>query len=200
MRGPTAWAVTAVLLVVATGCTAISAGEPVPGVTSGSTENTVAPPVTQPALSFGRFTSQPCQILRREQLAASGTTKDPGEAKTQVVGPECGWQADAVSGTHIAVTFLTNTRGLDALYSTRDEGFGYFAPTEVSGYPAVNTDNRKPIGRTTPEGVCFTAVAVAKAVAFQVHVTAFNPNPDNDAPCKASERIAAMVLENLRAG
>ncbi|MFB9903438.1 DUF3558 domain-containing protein [Allokutzneria oryzae] len=186
----------ALATVVVSGCSSVGVEQAPPE--TGSADSTTPPEITQPALTFGRFISDPCQLVSREQLATIGIIADPGKATTEVIGPECSWEADKTTDTGIAVILMTNSAGLDSVYMTRAEG--YFAETRIGNYPAVNTDNKKPVGRTTPFGDCSTAVAIAKSVAFRVTAHAYKPNPDYEEPCRASDRVANWVLETLKAG
>ncbi|MFB9903440.1 DUF3558 domain-containing protein [Allokutzneria oryzae] len=179
------------------GCAPTSSGQATPETRSA--DSAIAPPITQPALSFGRFTSEPCQLVRREQLATIGIVADPGKVTTEIIGPECTWHADKSNDTTIAVTLMVDSAGLDSAYMSRNDG--YFAETRIGGYPAVNTDIKKPpAGRTTAFGSCFTAVGIAKSVAFRVSAHASVLHPDYEEPCRASDRVANWVLETLKAG
>ncbi|MCP3803939.1 DUF3558 domain-containing protein [Allokutzneria sp. A3M-2-11 16] len=188
------WAICSVLVLA--GCAPVTAGEPTEVVRG--PDSTVPPPITQPTLSFEKFLAKPCDLLSREQLASIGITTDPGKATTEVIGPRCRWEADKSMDTGISVTLMTYSDGLDSAYHRRD--LGYFKETAIGGYPAVNTDNAKPVGRTTPIGSCDTAVGIAKSVAFRAGVIAHKPNPDYEQPCTASDRVASWVLEKLKTG
>ncbi|MCP3803673.1 DUF3558 domain-containing protein [Allokutzneria sp. A3M-2-11 16] len=186
------WLCCAVVL-VASGCSQAAVGQP----TEVARRSDGPPPFTQPVLSFEKFLAKPCDVLTREQLAMIGVLTDPGRMTSYPLGPGCRWQADKSMDTSIAVTLFANGAGLGPAYEDRD---GYFAETTIGGYPALNTDNAQPIGRTTPVASCYTTVGIAPLLAYQVQAYAHKPHPDYEQPCKPADRVALWVLEKLKAG
>ncbi|WP_256388085.1 DUF3558 domain-containing protein [Allokutzneria sp. NRRL B-24872] len=178
------------------GCGQAIVGQPTEIVRS--PDSTVPPPLTQPALSYESFLARSCDVLTREQLASIGIIANPGRPTTYPLGPACRWEADKSTDTSIAVTLLANGAGLGPIYKSRESG--YFAEITIGGYPAVNGDNVKPVGRTTPVGMCFTTVGIAPLLAYQVQAASSPRHPDYEQPCKASDRVAAWVLEKLKTG
>ncbi|WP_086826497.1 DUF3558 domain-containing protein [Allokutzneria sp. NRRL B-24872] len=187
------WALCCVLLLA--GCAEVTTGQPTEIVRG--PDSTVPPPYTQPALSFEKYLAKPCDLLSREQLSTIGIVIDQGKIETSPLGPDCVWQADKSMDTGIVVSLLDKGAGLGPAY--RNRGWGYFAETTIGGYPAINTDNVKPVGRATPVGMCFTTVGIAPLLAFKVQAVTHKPNPDYEQPCKVSDRVATWVLEKLRA-
>ncbi|GAA3987151.1 hypothetical protein GCM10022247_01820 [Allokutzneria multivorans] len=188
------WALCCLLVLAA--CGQVTVGQPTEFVRGA--DSTVPPPITQLELSFKRFLANPCDLLSREQLVTIGIVADPGKVEASPLGPDCVWQADRSMDTGIAVSLLDKGAGLGPAYQNR--GWGYFAETTIGGYPAIHTDNVKPVGRATPVGMCFTTVGIAPLVAFKVQAVTHQPNPDYEQPCKASDRVATWVLEKLKAG
>jgi hypothetical protein len=192
----------AAALVVAAGCTTKNDGNATPGATTtttvaaGSTTKSAAagdvPAITGPELDLSKFGS-PCEMLKAAQLSARGVTK-AGTQRADPVGPACQWRPDdRVKGTSFSVVLLEESKGLDGLYANRDQ-LGVFEPTEVAGYPAVNTDSTDAKG-----GACSTAVGVAKSEGFvvQIHVND-NKLPEYKNPCSISSAIAETVVGNLK--
>ncbi|WP_168200687.1 DUF3558 domain-containing protein [Allokutzneria sp. NRRL B-24872] len=184
-----------VFVLVVSGCGQVTVGQPTE-VVSGP-DGSGPPPFTQPVLSYDKFVSRPCDLLSREQLATIGIITDTGKMNSYPIGPNCTWKADKSMDTGISITLFVNGAGLGPAYKDRE---GYFAETAIGGYPAINTDNKTPIGTTTPEGSCFTTVGIAPLVAYQVSVSAHRPNEDYAQPCKPADKVALWVLEKLKAG
>ncbi|WP_210408217.1 DUF3558 domain-containing protein [Allokutzneria sp. NRRL B-24872] len=183
-------------MLVAAGCGQATVGQPMEVVRG--PDSTVPPPFTQPELSYDKFVARPCDLLSRDQLATIGIITDPGKVTSYPLGPNCTWEADKSMDTGISVTLFVNGAGLVPIYQRRD--WGYFAETTIGGYPAINGDNKTPIGTTTPEGSCFTTVGIAPLVAYQVAASAHRPNADYEQPCKPADKVALWVLEKLKAG
>lgn len=196
----------AVSFTVLAGCTSVNGGTPTPGTTTNGTAASTgasepsepssegdAPPVTGPELDLGKV-SGPCDLLKADQLAARGVTK-PGAKRTAPAGPTCNWQPDdAGRGTGISATILSEEAdGLENTYARRAE-FPVFQPTEVAGYPAVNTDLTD-----AKHGECSTAVGVAKGRGFLVQVRVYDEkSPAYSTPCSVSSGIAETAVGNLK--
>lgn len=189
-------------VVVAAGCTTKNDGNATPGetttpTTAGSTTKSSAaggdvPAITGPELDLSKF-GGPCELLKADQLSARGVTK-AGAQRTDPVGPACQWRPDdRVKGTSFSVALLTEAKGLDGIYANREQ-VAVFEPTDVAGYPAVNTDATDAKG-----GACSTAVGVAKGEGFvvQIHVND-NKLPEYKNPCSVSGAIAETVVANLK--
>ncbi|WP_086825979.1 DUF3558 domain-containing protein [Allokutzneria sp. NRRL B-24872] len=185
-------------VLVVSGCSQVMAGQPTEVVSGPGGSG--PPPFTQPVLSYDKFVSRPCDLLSREQLASIGIITDPGKVSAYPLGPNCAWEADKSMDTGIAVTLFVNGAGLVPAYQRQRSDWGYFAEITIGGYPAINTDNKTPIGTTTPEATCFTTVGIAPLVAYQVAVSAHRPNADYEQPCKPADKVALWVLEKLKAG
>jgi hypothetical protein len=134
-----------------------------------------------------------CGILRAEQLSALGVTA--GKQDNSPTGPSCSWKPIDSNGTAFDIALLSKVQGLDSVYSHRDD-FRVFRPTQLAGYPAADTDDTD-----AAHGDCGTSVATANGAGFDVRVNVRSQqSPDYKNPCSVSEKIAQVVLGNLKGG
>ncbi|WP_367131569.1 DUF3558 domain-containing protein [Saccharothrix sp. HUAS TT1] len=188
---------------VAAGCTTKSDGDATP---TGSTSTTASdstttqpseasdvPAITGPELDLSRFAG-PCELLQADQLSARGVTK-PGTQRTDPAGPACQWRPDdRVDGTSFSVVILEKSKGLEGFYENRGSSGGVFEPTEVAGYPAVNSD-----ATDAKSGACSTAVGVAKGEGFMVQTHVNDETlPEYTNPCSISGAVAETIVANLK--
>ncbi|WP_158846361.1 DUF3558 domain-containing protein [Saccharothrix deserti] len=202
MRRAVLAVVSAASLALAAGCTSVG-GSPTAAETTSATSTSTgstdtseasgkAPAITGPELDLSKF-SGPCDMLTSAQLSARGVTK-AGEERAAPTGRGCDWTPDdRAFGTSFGATFLTESKGLDGFYQNRDD-FAVFEPTEVAGYPAVNSDLID-----IKSGSCSTAVGVAKGEGFVVQINVNDKKlPEYGNPCSVSSAIAETVIGNLR--
>ncbi|MCE6993483.1 DUF3558 domain-containing protein [Saccharothrix sp. S26] len=188
------------LVAVVAGCTTKDGGTPSPG---GSTSTTAtgatttsaaageAPAISGPKLDLAKFDT-PCAMLKKDQLSARGVTK-AGTERTDPTGTGCQWYPDEPLGTSFFVVLLDKSKGLDGVYANRDN-LPVFEPTEIAGYPAVNTDSTD-----AAHGACSTAVGVAEGEGFLVQVRVNDKKlPGYTDPCSVSGEIAETVVGNLK--
>ncbi|MEV8439480.1 DUF3558 domain-containing protein [Actinosynnema sp. NPDC051121] len=190
----------ATILVVASGCTSKDGGTPSPEATTSTSARATTtsaaagevPAITGPELDLTKFDT-PCAMLKNDQLAARGVTK-AGTERTDSTGTICQWYPDERAlGTSFVVALLDKARGLDGVYANRED-LPVFKPTQVAGYPAVNTDTTD-----AAHGACTTAVGVAKGEGFAVQVRVNDKKlPGYTDPCSVSGEIAETVVGNLK--
>ena len=192
----------ATALVAASGCTTKDGGTPSPGgstntTTAGATTTSSAaageaPAISGPELDLTKFDT-PCAMLKADQLSARGVTK-AGTERMDPTGTGCQWYPDERAlGTSFFVVLLDKAKGLDGVYANR-ANLPVFKPTEIAGYPAVNTDSTD-----AAHGACTTAVGVAKGEGFAVQVRVNDKKlPEYTDPCSVSGEIAETVVGNLR--
>ncbi|MER5264864.1 DUF3558 domain-containing protein [Actinosynnema sp. NPDC002837] len=191
----------ATALVVASGCTTKDGGTPSPaGSTSTAAAKTTTtssavgevPAISGPELDLTKFDG-PCAMLKDDQLSARGVTK-AGSQRQEPTGLACQWHPDdRAFGTSFVVALLDKARGLDGVYANRED-LPVFRPTEVAGYPAVNSDLTD-----AAHGACATAVGVAEGNGFSVQVRVNDKKlPEYTDPCSVSSEIAETVVENLK--
>ncbi|MEU4743127.1 DUF3558 domain-containing protein [Actinosynnema sp. NPDC023658] len=192
----------AAALVVVSGCTTKNDGTPSPGSNTSTTAAGAAtttssaagdvPAITGPELDLAKFDT-PCAMLKKDQLSARGVTK-AGTQRTDPTGTACQWYPDERAlGTSFLVVLLDKAKGLDGVYANRED-LPVFKPTEIAGYPAVDTD-----ATDAAHGACTTAVGVAKGEGFAVQVRVNDTKlPGYTDPCSVSGEIAETVIGNLK--
>ncbi|TWP48613.1 DUF3558 domain-containing protein [Lentzea tibetensis] len=189
----------ALLVAVLVGCgTPAAAPAPSSAPTSTSrwkgTSVKEPPPVTEPALKVSAYAKNPCEIIRQpwledHDLSITGTaTVENGVVR-------CWWgPTDRERGTVIEVMLLHNRSGLYPHYQRPADGFKYFRPGTISGYPSLEATEKN-----DDDNVCATHVATADFEGVTVFATVLDPKPDEYSnPCTASNEAAAAVIERLK--
>lgn len=189
-------AVVAVGLLALAGCTQQAPGTangvstPPSAASSSSASGAVAPAVKTP-LSVSKFAADPCAALTQQQLAALGSTT-PGNRNDLPPSVACHFELGGGAG--VGVTFYpTITTGLTWMYEKRAAGdYGFFEPSEVDGFPAVQMD----IADLRARGNCGMAVGVSNEAFFDVHIQ----GPAGRDACKAATNVAKAVLATIKGG
>ncbi|WHT22297.1 DUF3558 domain-containing protein [Crossiella sp. CA-258035] len=175
-------------------------GDPDPAQTTGAPTSTskqsAAPPINNP-ISADAFKDRPCDLLTPAQRESVGATRP--KAEDSRLGPSCVWLAKEV-GEDAAVdaTLYTKPEAVkwDRFFELSDRN-PYFHPAgEIEGVPAVHTNDEK----TAERGGCTTHLGLNKDLMMEVAVDLPLKSPDYKTPCKVSDRMAAFVIQNLRAG
>ncbi|MFE2751226.1 DUF3558 domain-containing protein [Actinosynnema sp. NPDC059335] len=193
--------VSAAAFLVASGCTTKDDGTPTPvdstgttaaGATTTSAATGDVPAITGPELDLAKF-SGPCAALKADQLSARGVTK-AGTERPDPAGTACQWYPDdRALGTSFVFVVLDKGKGLNGVYANRED-LPVFEPTQVAGYPAVNSDLTD-----AAHGACSTAVGVAEGKGFAVQVRVNDKKlPEYTEPCSVSSEIAETVIGNLK--
>ncbi|WP_370947191.1 DUF3558 domain-containing protein [Amycolatopsis sp. cg5] len=187
-------------LLVLTGCTqqapgtasgvltpsSTAAGSPTP-----SGDEVKAPPVKKTPLDVAKFVADPCVSLTEQQLQGMGSTA-PGSRNDLSPAVACHFKlgGEATAG----VGFLpTITSGLTQEYQKNATGWyktGYFEPTEIEGYPAVQAN----IADQRADGNCGVLVGVSDQSYFSVYLQ----GPAGKDACKAATNVAKAVLETIK--
>jgi hypothetical protein len=131
----------------------------------------------------------PCSLLTAGQLVELGLDPDTARPATTGQAKTCGWtrRSDTTNPAGLQINTDPAIPSLDGIYIIRDT-FSVFAPTEVSGHPAVRADGALGTGCTL-----YTAIADYQAVATGTNL-AGRPLAD---PCAGARRMAEMILSNL---
>jgi Protein of unknown function (DUF3558) len=151
-------------------------------------------------LDTSKAQAAPCGVLTDQQTTALGIVAQH-QLSDASLGPSCNWndtsKIPAILG--FTVQFVTsNKSGLSSLYEQQDSlrKGGYFEPiSQIQGYPAALYslfDDRK-------NGACTLAVGVSDTLDYSVSVNV-NSGPSQTTPCDVAQKIADMVMTNLRAG
>lgn len=162
--------------------------------TEETTETTASSkrPSNAPDLDLGEFADSPCDLLKPEQLSGLGEFEAP-ERKDGAAGTYCRWGArDVLKGSAYRITIPPSGQDIESIADNAKDS-PIFNDRQVAGYRAVSYDI------TDGKGTCTTAVAVSSESAFIVQVTNENEeSPEWRDSCGASEKVAAMVIENLK--
>lgn len=180
-------------------------GQP-PGSTSPSAGQPEVPKVTNP-LNVESFLTRPCDLVDDKTVAEIGDMKPPeqdvdSERAKRLVGPNCAWFPNE-RGPHMGLQIHTVHRdvgkgGIASVYAGHQGGLtDYLRPVEIPGhpgYPAVFA------GQASDKemGICPLFLGVADDLVIAMDVT----NPDNPSQdmCPATLKVAASVLQTLKAG
>ncbi|MGW0523177.1 DUF3558 domain-containing protein [Crossiella sp. NPDC003009] len=175
-------------------------GTPDPAPTSAppsTSAQSPAPPINNP-LSAEKFKDRVCDLLTPAQLATVGATKPP-KPEDSVLGPACVWGAkDVIADARVSAALYTKPDAVkwDRFFELRDRN-PFFEPAgELAGTPAVHTNDEK----TAERGGCTTQLGLSKDLMMEVSVNLGSDHADYKTPCKVSDQMATLVVQNLRAG
>jgi hypothetical protein len=180
------------------GCSGTDPGRPAPetGARTGS-----AGTATSPSSSFegveldtSKFSGKPCEALTTAQLSTLGTFKTP-EPGTSALGPSCDFRAQKVlEGVTYEIVIASSGNTLKSIIENlRSSNTPVVEETKVDGYAAVNSD------QTNAKGACATAVGTSGEDAISVQLITENKAlPEYNDPCGQTEKVAALVIQNLK--
>jgi hypothetical protein len=184
---------TAAFVTAVSGC---STNHPGRATTAPATTETTSPSVSKqasgPDLDLSKFTSDPCQLLKADQLAQLGSFKTPQKWDAPL-GPGCRWNAEEVTkGAAYAVALSTKGNTLESMIASgRSEPV--FREATVAGYPAFSSDG------TNGKGNCSTYVGTSSKDAIVIQMASENKDaPEYQDSCGATEKVAALVIGNLK--
>ena len=199
MRSTTPLLVTmAVATLLMSGCSQKNAGQPTPETgATGTSETTPATTSTnspEQGFTVSKFASDPCSLLKADQTASLGTFKAP-EKSESAAGKRCTWAAqDVTKGiTYSVVVGTSGSTFADIAESSK--GVKVYRQTTVDKFPAVSSDS------TTGQGNCTTAVGAAPSSkeVFLVQISTLKQGtPEYTDSCGATEKVAALVVQNLK--
>lgn len=185
----------AVAVVALAGCSDEETGHATPE--GGATSSGTAVEPTVPALPSGvvdpmEFASRPCDLLTSAQVARLGDYKEP-KAGTFAAFPACTWHPESVvEGSSYTVSIPTQ----DMSYQEYVKGYAskpVAEEAEVGGFPAFSFDG------TDGKGDCSTLVGITSRHTFLVQMANDDESSaDWNNSCGATEKVAALVLENLK--
>jgi len=200
------------MVMLASGCTTTSQGEPGPATTksveTGTTSSSEtdqaneelptdgAPAVPNP-IDTTTFQQTPCQMLTPAQ-SEELNVGSAGEPYDEALGNGCEWANKETRG-RAKIAFLDkDPRGLSALYRADKEGkWAYFEELPpIEGFPAVIRD----IVDRRPEGNCTVIVGVSDEIAFGTILELSQANVGKKDPCEVGAQVAGMALQTMKQG
>lgn len=143
-------------------------------------------------LDTAKYLNDPCAILKTDQVAALGNFKRT-DKDALPLGESCSWVGkDPLVDSTYAVTFSKDGNTVDSIAGNAKNS-PVFQEVSVAGRKAVSYDT------TDGKRDCTTAVGTSAdgAVVVQVN-TAKNDTANNGKACAASEKLAAVVIGNLK--
>ncbi|WNV89920.1 DUF3558 domain-containing protein [Umezawaea sp. Da 62-37] len=163
------------------------------GTATGTTSSAPSTDTGAPELSLNAFADKPCDLLKSDEIAQLGTFKAPVKSSNEAT-TQCRWAAqDVTKGVAYTVAVTTNGVAFETAAQQAKSNNPYFETTEVSEYPAFNTDG------TDAKGSCSTGVGTPSKGVFLVQINMENKAlPEYNAPCAATEKAAALVVKNLK--
>ncbi|HWO68296.1 MAG TPA: DUF3558 family protein, partial [Umezawaea sp.] len=122
-----------------------------------------------------------------------GTFKAPVKSNNQVAA-QCRWAAqDVTKGVAYTVAVTTTGTTFQTAADQAKSKSPFFETTKVSEYPAYNFDG------TDAKGSCSTGVGTPSKGVFLVQINMENKAlPEYNDPCAATEKVAALVIKNLK--
>lgn len=136
--------------------------------------------------------NDPCAALAPTQVDQLGMAM-PGKPRQGAVGPECSWKSFSdVTNTASISPIVPNKGGISDIYALKGKK-AYFEPTEISGYPAVYTNEAD----LRAQGNCPLIVGVTDQLAVTVTPIIFG-GPNKAQPCKVAEKIATAMVEHAK--
>jgi len=146
-----------------------------------------------PELALDTFKSDPCQLLKTDQVAELGTFKAPVKS-TNEVAVQCRWGAqDVTKGATYTVAIATTEASFDSASAQAKQKFPVFTLKKVLDYPAYSAD------ATDAKGACTTGVGTPSKGVFLVQIIMDNEKlPEYNNPCAATEKAAEFVVKNLK--
>jgi hypothetical protein len=177
------------------GCAGKDPGHATPETQTGSATGTSTNPSTSfpgVELDLSKFASKPCDALTATQATSLGAFKTP-ETGNGILGPSCVWRAQKVlEGATYEITMVTKGSTLQSMTEV-NKTLDVFKETKVEGYSAISWD------QTNGKGNCSTAVGTSNKDAILVQMNAANTeSPEHKDSCGASEKVAALVIQNLK--
>ena len=173
------------------GCTTIG-GTPTTGNTPPTTETSDTGSTGSPSADLGidKYKDKPCDVLTAAQVAQLGNVKEP-TTRQGAAGPICKWSGkellddsayDIAIGTALAYdTALANSRQHPVFSEKTVQG--------VRTFTSSTTDDTR---------TCTANVDAGKSGTLLVNVNVARNKVPAQKPCAEADRVAAMIIENLR--
>jgi hypothetical protein len=174
------------------GCSQKDGGQATPQSGAGTATSGTSAAPNEPQVGLSKFASDPCALLKADQLTSLGSFKAPRKDASSV-GQRCTWSAqDVIKGAAYSVVVKTNTDTFEQV-AENSKGVPVYKRTTVASYPAVSSD------QTTGKGNCTTAVGVSSKEVFYAQISIENTAaPEYQDSCAATEKVAALVVQNLK--
>lgn len=190
------------VLVAVAGCT--SGGSPVPQPSQTTIPATSSAPKSEIAdpLNIDKLAGDVCSGFTDAQLApytGALTGKNPDNSAN---GPMCTFLPKDPAGPTIG-GFVVNVAAptQDLLYQSLATFAWRQKISPIAGYPALDASTAANPTDPAKGGDCSTAVAVNDKQYINVNFSSSNTaDPNFTKPCRVSEALAAILIQNIKAG
>ncbi|RJQ83753.1 DUF3558 domain-containing protein [Amycolatopsis panacis] len=194
----------AVVVAVGAGCSrgpaaAPASAAPVQASSAAALPHSGAPKVEHP-LPASVLSGPPCQeALTSDQLKQIFGMVPQGKPNTLPgIGPECRW-SNIDSGAGLSVFYATQPHhGLSGLYrNSKPQAKVWRVLPPIQGFPAIafSTSDAQTSIR---DGLCQVSVGIADDLTVDLGLTPGDAKQGKVDPCVLSERVAGMVVTNLK--
>ncbi|MEC3980858.1 DUF3558 domain-containing protein [Amycolatopsis sp. H20-H5] len=171
--------------------------------TTPPSETKVPSPAIPSPLNTSKFTADPCAALTSDQLIGIGFASasiEPGR-----VGA-CNMKTGRTSGVSISYQ-PEYFRSLYSLYGRHAQGFdtgNHWEELSINSYPAVLIAIEENVGSHRDKGPlsCSLALGIDDATMVTIRTNTYEDSsagPWQYDPCGATKKVAAFVVDNLRA-
>jgi hypothetical protein len=199
-------ALSASLLVMLTGCSTPTGGQPQPAASTPDSAATLphsgAPKVRKPLdqTTLTRVQQNPCSTLTAAQVKMLRLSPK-GTAEVAQAGPTCRW-SNVDTGSAVQVYFLTKIvyDGLSQVYLTnkiKGRAKFFYEMADIGGFPVVASS---PIDLRTSRGSCPVQVGLTDRQVMDVSVTVSRARLGRLEPCAAARDVAGMALSTMKSG
>ncbi|PFG47412.1 uncharacterized protein DUF3558 [Amycolatopsis sulphurea] len=171
---------------------------PVPASSAAALPHSGAPKVERP-LPASVLSGPPCQeALTSDQLKQIFGMVPQGKPDTLPgIGPECDW-SNIDAGAGLGIYYATQPRqGLSGLYqNTKPRSKLWRELSPIQGFPAVASSS---VSAGDKNGFCQVSVGITDESSVDVSLTPSDAKLAAGVdPCVLSERVAGMVVTNLK--
>ncbi|MEV6713718.1 DUF3558 domain-containing protein [Lentzea sp. NPDC051208] len=174
------------------GCTGNSTGgtPTTPSGTGGQTSSTPTSDESPSGLSIAKYVSNPCSILKPDQVATLGSVKQ-GVVETKALGPVCVWDgADPIKNSGYDVS-VTENKDFEGMVGQAKQN-PVFVDKQIDGVRVVSSDG------TDGAMYCLTSIQVSKTDSVTVQIAGAADERATKKPCPETERVAQLIITNLK--
>jgi len=172
------------------GCTNVG-GTPTTGSTPPpATESSDTGSPTAVELGIDKFKDKPCDFLTAAQVTQLGNVKAP-TTRQAALGPACSWNGKDILEDSAYEISTASEQSYETLLGNSRK-FPVFSEKTIQGIRTLSSDD------TDGTRACETIVEAGKTGAVLVHVDVAMKKVPTQKPCAESERVAALVIGNLR--
>ena len=141
-------------------------------------------------LSIAKYVSAPCTILKPDQVATLGGVLTAAPS-TGTLGQNCLWKGKDVIKNSSYTVHVTPDKDFDDMVSNVKNN-PVFIDKKLDGVRVISTD------RVDGELQCLTSVEISKTDSVTVQVAAAADERATKKACPEAERVAQLIITNLK--